>query len=458
VKWKIHFIGVGGIGMSGLAAVSLAKGNAVTGSDLEGNNLIEELCRQGARISRGHDADNVEDDVNLIVRSACICDDNPEVIRGKEMGIPVIFRGEYLKIIMDEAPVSIAVTGTHGKTTTSGLIAHIMEYCGKDPTVIVGGEIESLGSNAKYGQGGILVAEVDESDGSFREISSTYALVTNIEREHMDHYVSMENLIEAYRGFAGLISPQGCFFFNGEDPAASRLSLEVERKRINFGIDGDFQVTCKDPAYAKSIEFDLIFAGMDCGKIKSPLIGRHNVMNLLGAIAVCLSAGLDIQKVSEAVESFSGVKRRFDSMGKAGTVEVIEDYAHHPTEISAVIRSARDYGEGRVVTVFQPHRYSRTHDLAREFLSCFHDSDVLILTDIYSAFEKDAKKIGIRDIFEKIDKNDFDIMEFVEKERIPEYVSEIVRENDVVLVLGAGDIREVSGRILEKIRKKIENT
>ena len=450
---KIHFVGIGGIGMSGLAAVALAKGDTITGSDLESNDLILRLREGGAVIYEGHDAENVTSNVNLIVRSTCIQDDNPEIIKGRELGVPIVYRGEHLKTIMEEAP-AVAVTGTHGKTTTSGLIAHIAESCGKDPTVLVGGEIESLKSNAKYGKGDLVVAEVDESDGSFKHIKSTYALVTNIEREHMDHYGTMKNLIEAYRGFVSHISPGGYFFFNGEDPATARLSHEVKQKRIDFGINGDFQVTCEHVIYAKAIEFDFIFAGMNCGRIKSSLVGRHNVMNLLGAIAVCITMGFDFEKIREAIESFTGVKRRFDSIGKIGTIEVIEDYAHHPTELAAVIGSAKDYGEGRVITIFQPHRYSRTQDLLQEFICSFYGSDILILTDIYSAFEKEADQISARDIFEKIDKNNFERADFVEKEHIPEYVSDIVRENDIVLVLGAGDIMEEAGAIAEKIREK----
>jgi UDP-N-acetylmuramate--alanine ligase len=451
---KIHFIGIGGIGMSGLAAVSLARGKAVTGSDLEINDLVAQLQNKGAVVHEGHDAENVEIDVSLVVRSACIKGENPEVKRAKELGVPVVLRGEYLKTVMEEFSVSVAVTGTHGKTTTSALIAHIMEHCGKDPTALIGGEIEVLKGNAKLGQSDVIVAEVDESDGSFKDVKSTYALITCIEREHMDHYDSMENLVAAYRGFVSGISPEGTFFFNGEDPTLCRLAQEVKAKKANYGINDGFQATCKDLEYRKSIEFDFVFFGINFGKIKSSMIGRHNVMNLLGALLVCMSMGLDFEKVSEAVELFRGVKRRFDLIDKIGGIEVIEDYAHHPTEIAAVIRAARDYGKGRVVTIFQPHRYSRTHDLAQDFINCFYDSNVLILTDVYSAFEGKVEKTGVRDIFEKIDKSSFETMDFIEKERIPEYVSGIVRENDIVLVLGAGDIREISKPMVDKIREK----
>ncbi|MGB2599800.1 MAG: UDP-N-acetylmuramate--L-alanine ligase [Candidatus Omnitrophota bacterium] len=454
MKEKIHFIGIGGIGMSGLAAFSLAKNKAVSGSDLEKNDLTARLGRDGATVYEGHSEDNIADDVKLVVRSACIKDDNPEIVKARRLDIPVISRGEYLKRVMEEFPVSIAVTGTHGKTTTSGLIAHILECCGKDPAALIGGEIEILKGNAKYGRGDIIVAEVDESDGTFSEIKSTHALITSIEREHMDHYDSMENVVKAYREFVSRISPQGTFFFNGEDPTVRHLSREVERKKGSFGINGDFQVTCKGLECTKSIEFDSVVSGVDFGRIKSPLVGRHNVMNILGAIAVSMSMGLGFEKVSEAIGSFSGVKRRFEVIDRVGTIEVIEDYAHHPTELDAVISAARDYSEGRVITIFQPHRYSRTRDLAGSFVNCFYDSNVLILTDVYSAFEDKTEETDIRDIFNGIDKDRFEILDFMEMDRIPEYVSGIVRENDLVLVLGAGDIRKISGAIAEKIREK----
>ncbi|MFQ5953021.1 MAG: UDP-N-acetylmuramate--L-alanine ligase [Candidatus Omnitrophota bacterium] len=450
---KIHFIGIGGIGMSGLAAIALAKGSSVTGSDLSENSLTTQLKNNGASISKGHSPENISPNTNLVVRSACIKDDNPEVAKAGELGIPVISRGEYLKRVMEGFPVSIAVTGTHGKTTTSALIAHILECCGKDPTVIVGGEVNCFGSNAKYGRGDVIVAEVDESDGTFQEIASTYALVTNIEREHMDHYASMDNVINAYKEFVGRVPPQGFFFYNAEDSAVRRLSDEAKCGKIDFGISDNYKAGCKHLKCERSIEFDFVFTGLNFGKIKSPLIGRYNALNLVGAIAVSMQMCLDFDTISEAVSSFSGIKRRFEVAGKVGNIEVIEDYAHHPTEISAVIQAAKDYGRGRIITVFQPHRYSRTRDLAQDFIYCFDDSDVLVLTDIYSAFEDQNEKAEAQDVFNRINKSRFEAMDFVKKEQIPEYVSGIARENDIVLVLGAGDIREVASPIVEMIGK-----
>ncbi len=448
---KIHFIGIAGIGMSALAGIYLAKGSAVTGSDLRPNNLTDELERNGATIHRGHRRDNVDGDVDIVVRSACIRDDNPEIVRAKETGIQVVSRSEFLRKFIEEAPFSIGVTGTHGKTTTSALISHIIEQCGQDPTVLVGGEMECFGSNSKFGRGEMVVAEVDESDGYFRNINTTCAVVTNIEKEHMENFGSLEALTGAYSEFISRISPRGFFIFNGEDPVLSSLTDVVSARKIIFGIDGDFDVTCEDHSYDRSIEFNFVMRGRNYGKVASSLVGRYNLMNILGAMAVCMETGFSFDSIVEAVRTFRGVKRRFETVDRIGNIRVIEDYAHHPTELKAVIRAARDYGEGRVITIFQPHRFSRTRDLAREFIDCFYGSDVLILTDIYSADEEAIEGVALDTICEAMDKSRFEIFRKIGKREIPEFVSAIVKENDIILVLGAGDIRDIAAPLIAMI-------
>ncbi|MFH1552615.1 MAG: UDP-N-acetylmuramate--L-alanine ligase [Candidatus Omnitrophota bacterium] len=453
---KIHFIGIGGIGMSALADIHLAKGGIVTGSDLRPNSLTDELCKKGAVIYKGHDAENIPEDADLVVRSTCIRDENPEIKKARHLGVPVILRGEMLKELIEEVPLSIAVTGTHGKTTTSALVAHITEHCGKDPTVVVGGEMSGFGGNAKFGRGNMIVSEVDESDGYFRNISAQYAVVTNIEREHMENYGSLEKLIDAYREFIGRIPADGFLVFNGEDPVLGRIAGDIAPGKLSFGIDGDFDVTCRRHVHANAITFDLLVRGKNYGRVSSPLIGRYNLMNILAAIAVCMQVGLDFDRIAEAVSSFHGVKRRFDSVGRIGNIEVIEDYAHHPTELRSVIAAARDRSSGRIVTIFQPHRYSRTRDLMREFSDCFYDSDILILTDIYSADEDVIEEVAVRDMYEMIDRERFQTLNLVEKKDIPGFVSGLVRQNDTILVLGAGDISEISGNLVKRIEEKTD--
>jgi len=440
--------------MSALADIQIARGNDVTGSDLRPNNLTDDLSRKGAKIYEGHHSSNVTEDVDFVVKSTCIRDNNPEVKKAIDLGVRIISRGEMLKALMAESPSSVAVTGTHGKTTTSALIAHIAEHSGKDPTVVVGGEIESFGSNAKSGKSGMIVAEVDESDGYFRNIRAKYAAVTNVEREHMEHYGSFENLIDAYREFIESIQEEGFFIFNGEDDILKDIAKDARAKKISFGIGGDFDITCRNYDVKKSIGFDLVVRGENCGRVSSSLIGMHNLKNILAATAVCTQLGLDFSQIAEAVQSFRGVKRRFQTVGSVDGIEIIEDYAHHPTELESIISAAKEYGEGRVVSIFQPHRHSRTHDLSKEFLGCFDKSDILILTDVYSADEDPLHGVGIRDIYEKIDKDKFDALNFLEKKDIPEYVADVVRKRDIVLVLGAGDIREIAGSLVEEIKKK----
>ncbi len=448
---KIHFIGVGGIGMSALAHIMAARGTAVSGSDLTLNNLTEDLAEKGVAIFQGHAAGHLPEDADLVVVSSCIRDSNPELQKARKLNIQVVTRGELLNLLMYEAPVSIAVTGTHGKTTTSSLISYIMEKSGRNPTFVLGGEVQEIGGNAKCGGGDILVAEVDESDGFFREMGCTHGLITNVEREHMENYGSIENLHDAYREFVGRVSSDGMLFYNGEDPVLSDLVTGSSAPITSFGIEGDFDVTCEDQNWEGTISFELLSGGNRLGRIESSLLGRHNVMNILGAVAVSIEAGVEVKDIADAVRTFPGVSRRFDIVGTSGGIEVVEDYAHHPTELAAVIRAAKGYSRGRVVAVFQPHRHSRTNDLAEDFLGCFSDADILIMTDVYSAHEDPAEGVGIRDIWERMDKEKFEIFGFVEKSKIPGYIAGIVKENDTVLILGAGDIREIAVPVLKEI-------
>jgi len=453
---NIHFIGIGGIGMSGLAEIMLSRGKRVTGSDVKGNALTERLKGKGAVIFEGHASEHLPEGTELVIRSSCIRRENPEIKEAELKGISVMTRGELLKEIMENSPLSVGVTGTHGKTTTSSMIAHIMENAGVCPTSIIGGTLEILGSNARDGKGGITVAEVDESDGFFRNMSTGIAVITNIEREHMENYGSMGDLLSAYKEFIGRIYPGGTLIYSGEDAILDFLSRDLPVRTVSFGIGGRHNVSCRIVTCAKSIEIELYVESVLRGMLKSPLIGKHNVKNMLAAYAACSAAGMPFADIAAGFLTFRGAGRRFEKIGKVCGVEVIEDYAHHPTELSAVIRAAKNYSDGRVVAVFQPHRHSRTSDLAEDFVNCFDGSDFLILTDVYSAHEDPVKGLGIRDIFDRIDRSRFREVALVSKEFIPDRVSDLVREGDTVLVLGAGDIREISPLILNSIKHRLE--
>jgi len=452
---KFHFIGIGGIGMSALAKIYLSKGYIVTGSDLRLNNLTDELKRRGGIIYEGHAVRNVPPGTDIAIKSTCIREDNPEILQAKKLGAKIISRGELLREIVTGDELSIGITGTHGKTTTTALISHILQMCKRDPTVIIGGEVELFGGNAKLGAGKIAVAEIDESDGYFRNIRSTSAVVTNIEREHIEHYGSMENLIEAYKEFAHGVSQNGFFVFNGEDPILRSFRKELSTRTISFGLDGEFDVSAKNVKYDKFIEFELDAKNAESRRFTSSLVGRYNLMNILAAVAVCLEMGLSAKEIASALDSFRGVKRRFEVVGIAEGVKVVEDYAHHPTELNSVITAARRYHtSGRIISVFQPHRYSRTKDLKRGFSNCFYTSDILVLTDIYSADEPGEKEVKIENICQNMDKTRFEKVVFLKKKDIPEFICETAKQGDMVLVLGAGDIREVSGKIIDRINRR----
>ena len=452
---KIHFIGIGGIGMSALADILLDQGVTVSGSDKRMNNLTEMLSGKGAVVTEGHSLTNVTKDTDIVVRSTCIREDNHEILQAKLLGIKIISRGEMLKYVIESSGVSIGVTGTHGKTTSSGIISYIAEHAGMEPTVLVGGEMDRFGKNSRLGRGDMVVAEIDESDGYFKEIPVTHALVTNVEREHMEHYGNMENLLAAYESFIEKVSPQGIFVFNGDDEVLSSLAEKTRARKISFGLSGKHDAVCEIKEYKKKIEFDMFLRGKFLGTVHSPLVGLHNVSNILGSATLCVETGMDPETVFEAVGLFTGIKRRFDVVGKVGNIRVIEDYAHHPTELSSAIRAAKDFSEGRVFAVFQPHRYSRTLDLEAEFAGCFYGADIFFLTDIYSADEDPLTGGSLERLFGSIDKSKFEDARIIRKENVPETVSDMVRENDTILILGAGDIRNISGVVTESIRVKI---
>ena len=450
---SIHFIGIGGIGMSGLAKIYLDRGFKVSGSDLNENKLIENLRKEGALISNGHSELNIPKNCALVVKSTCIKSDNPEILRCYELNIPVILRGELLEKTLQIYPDSFAVTGTHGKTTTSSLVAHIMETIGKDPTVLIGGEVDTFGGNAKSGKSSFLVAEVDESDGYFRKLSSKYAVITNIEREHMEHYDSMQDLKNSYGQFIDNIHDDGFLVVNGEDKTIKEVLFGRNLDVLTFGINGDFNISCKNYTSNRMIEFDLLINGVLSGRIKSSMIGEYNIMNILAAVALTYKAVGDLSSVIKAIGTFNGVKRRFDRVGKIGSIEIIEDYAHHPTEIKAVIKAAEKYTSGRVLTIFQPHRYSRTLDLKYEFKDCFSGSTLLILTDIYSAHEDNVKSFSLKELFCEIGVQGVGMMHFMEKEKVADFIATVVKEGDIILILGAGDIRNISASVVYSIKK-----
>ncbi len=448
---KIHFVGVGGSGMSGIAEILVNMGFHVSGSDIKGSETVERLEGLGVDISIGHRPENVEG-ADVVVYSSAVRMDNPEILSAMERHIPVIPRAEMLAELM-RMKYGIAVAGTHGKTTTTSMIATILYHGGIDPTVVIGGRLNSIGSNARVGKGDFLVAEADESDRSFLRLIPTIAVVTNIDREHMENYGTMERVMEAYLQFIESIPFYGLAVLNLDHPNIQSLLPKVNKRYVTYGR------TAQADIRAYNIErkgvyttFYVGYRDETLGKVNLPMPGEHNVYNALASIGVGLELDIPFREIKEALESFSGVQRRFEIKAMVDGIIVIDDYGHHPMEIKAVLRAAREGWEKRIVTIFQPHRYTRTKDLYREFLTAFNDADLLILTDIYPAGEDPIEGIDGRFLFEGIKGAGHRRVFFREKEMICDYLIHKVRPGDMVIFLGAGDIGKVCDEFVCKLR------
>lgn len=450
---KIHFVGIGGIGMSGIAEVLLNLGYNVSGSDLKETEITKRLEKLGAEIYYGHSENNLKN-VGCVVISSAIKKDNPELLKAYSENIPVILRAEMLAELL-RMKYSILVAGTHGKTTTTSLIAHTLHYGGMDPTMVVGGKLNNFGSNAKLGQGSFVVAEADESDGSFLLLSPTIAVVTNIEREHMDHYGSYENLEKAFIDFLNKVPFYGLNVVCLDDPGIQRIISKLNRRVITYGFSKQADVHAQNIKIGRwGSEFDVIFSGENLGRIKTNVLGTHNVLNSLAVICVAIELGLTFENIKHAFENFNGIQRRFQVKGMENGIQVVDDYGHHPTEIKATLDTARKYWDGRIVVLFQPHRYTRTKDLFDEFLTAFYDADVVLVMDIYSAQEDEIPGISGKILAEGIKKHGHKEVYYVgDKESSCDFLKKFLRSNDLLITLGAGDVYKVGENILSWLKK-----
>jgi len=448
---KIHFIGIGGIGMSGLAQVLLSKGYIVTGSDIKPNNLTELIESKGARVYKGHKDSNI-DDSQIVVYSSSISKDNPELREARRRNLRILHRAELLAELMKEK-IGIAVTGAHGKTTTASMISDILIRAGHDPICILGGESASLKGNACIGKGKFLVAEADESDGSHLHLEPMFAVITNIDREHLDYYKNTEDILKTSLLFLEKIQQGGTFFGSIDNDFIRKILLNYDRKFKTFGLSGEADL------YATNIRlnglnsaFDCIYRGERIGTINIKVPGIHNILNALAAILFTLHIGIDFEVIRDALYKFRSAKRRFEIYPDTNGVTLIEDYAHHPTEISATLEACRLLKPRRLVTVFQPHRYTRTKELQDEFGSCFGLSDKLILTNIYAASEPPIEGVSIKNIFDKVMERGLKDAHIMPKENIADYLFDNSRDGDLIAVLGAGDIGEVARDLGERLK------
>ncbi len=455
---KIHFIGIGGIGMSGIAEVLANLGFIVSGSDIKrskNTDRLEQLC--GIRIDEGHSAENVGD-AQVVVYSSAVREDNPEVVHAKELGIPVIPRAEMLAELMVLKPYAVAISGTHGKTSTTSMVATVLGHAGVDPTTVVGGVVAALGSNARLGQSDWFVTEADESDRSFLMLYPTIAVVTNIDKEHMESYKGMDDVVQCFTDFVNKVPFFGAAIICLDDPNVQLIIPNIKRRRVTYGLTAQADISAHEIKYNESYGSTFkVWKGSEIlGDINLPVPGKHNVYNALAAIAVALELEVSFEKIAAAFLTFKNANRRFQFKGEANGITVVDDYAHHPTEILATLSAAKNSAAGRrTVVVFQPHRYTRTQELMDEFALAFNNADVLFVLDIYAASEDPIEGITAEVLTENIKKYGHKNAIYIGSiDTATDLVLEHLQENDLVMTLGAGTVTRVADEIWSKLEDK----
>jgi UDP-N-acetylmuramate--alanine ligase len=449
---QIHFVGVGGSGMSGIAEIMSNLGYRVTGSDQRRNEAIERLERLGAKVFIGHEASHVEG-AHVIVYSSAVSRDNIEVQVARQRGIPVIARAEMLAELM-RLKYGIAVAGTHGKTTTTSMIGAVLAEGRLDPTIVVGGRIRSLGSNARLGQGEYLVAEADESDGSFLKLAPTIAVVTTVDAEHLDHYQTLDAIRDAFVTFVNKVPFYGAAVLCLDQPNIQLLIPRIDRRIVTYGLESGADLVARRLHLSGlTSRFEVFQRGTSLGECTLQVPGRHNVLNALAAVAVALDLEIPFLTVQKALAGFAGVQRRFQVIGQAGNVTVVDDYGHHPVEIRATLAAAKAGFDRRVVVVWQPHRYTRTLHLYQEFLTSFNQADALVVMDIYGAGEAPIEGVSAADLAEAIRAHGHRDVTYLgrDRARVIDHVIDISRPGDLVITLGAGDVSHLGPELLRRL-------
>ncbi|HJP18031.1 MAG TPA: UDP-N-acetylmuramate--L-alanine ligase [Nitrospinota bacterium] len=448
----IHFVGIGGAGMSGIAELLINFGYNVSGSDVAVSEATERLSRLGAKISIGHDAKNLNDAEVLVISSA-IDQNNVEVIKARSEKIPVIPRAEMLAELM-RLKYGIAIGGTHGKTTTTSMVSAVLAGGNLDPTSVIGGKLKSMDTGAKLGKGDFLVAEADESDGSFLRLSPTIAVVTSLDNDHLEFYKNIDETKSAFLQFINHIPFYGVSIICLDDENIQALIPEIEKRFITYGLKGQADYTAKNIQMSEEItSYFVDYHGKNLGKINIKMPGIHNVLNSLAAVAVGLELDIPFESIVQSQGEFSGIERRFQIKNTKKDVLVVDDYGHHPTEIKTTLKTLREiYKEKRIIVVFQPHRYSRTQLLLNDFFTSFYDANLLIIAPIYPAGEKPIEGIGSSLILEGVkDHGQKNVLLLKDKHEIVDYLLHNTKANDVVLTLGAGDIWKVGNEFIDKL-------
>jgi UDP-N-acetylmuramate--alanine ligase len=446
---RIHFIGIGGIGMSGIAEILLTMGYPVSGSDLKRSPVTERLVGMGARVFEGHAAANVAAS-DVVVTSSAVSATNPEVVEARARKIPVIQRAEMLAELM-RLKYGIAVAGMHGKTTTTSMVAAVLAAGGLDPTVVVGGRVNALGSNARLGNSQYLVAEADESDRSFLKLSPVLGIVTNLDREHMDCYRDMEDVEDAFVQFMDRLPFYGAGTACVDNALLRAVLPRVRRRLYTYGesADADFRVSLREKNGDGLVRFEVSYKGETMGPFSLHVPGRHNVLNATAAVAVGVQLGVAPELIAAGLDSFRGVDRRFQIKGAARGVTVVDDYGHHPTEIVATLQAARESGYKRVLVLFQPHRYTRTRDLMPEFAAAFGDADRVEILDIYAASEEPITGVTAEALVKAIGRDG--VSYAASMTEAVDALAREARDGDVILTLGAGSVSQAGLMLLERL-------
>jgi UDP-N-acetylmuramate--alanine ligase len=448
---RLHFVGIGGIGMSGIAEVLLNLRVRVSGSDLHDSRAVERLRTLGSEIWIGHDARHVRG-ADAVVVSSAVGPDNPEVAEARRLRIPVLPRAEMLAELM-RLKFGVAVAGSHGKTTTTSMLAQVLSASGLDPTLVIGGRLNILGSNARLGKGELMVVEADESDGSFLHLAPAIAVVTNIDREHLDHYADFAALQRAFVAFLNQVPFYGLGVVCADDPGVSQILHQLERRYVTYALEAEADLEARDlRVESRQSVYRMHRRGEELGEVRLQVPGRHNVLNSLAAAAVALELGVGARGLCEALSSFSGADRRLQARGEAGGILVVDDYGHHPTEIRATLAGAREHWQRRLIVLFQPHRFTRVAALADEFADCFEGADVVIATEIYAAGEAPIADVSGRNLAARIAARHRG--EVVPVGSVAEAVEEALRRarpGDLLLTLGAGDISKAADMLLRRL-------
>lgn len=448
----VHFIGIGGISMSGLAEILLEEGFTISGSDAKQSALTDSLAKKGATIYIGQKASNLSIRPALVVYTAAIREDNEEFKAAVDAGIPMLSRAELLGQIMDNYEKSIAVAGTHGKTTTTSMISQILLVAKADPTISVGGILESIGGNIRVGGSEVFITEACEYTNSFLHFHPKYSIITSVEAEHLDFFKDIDDIRRSFHEFAGNTSHDGVLIINGQIEALDQITNNLSCSVTTYGL-------CEnDDFYAKNITYNdhacgtytLMHKTEDLGTVSLSVPGRHNVSNSLAAIALCLNLGLPLDVIKKGLLQFGGTKRRFEYKGTKNGITVIDDYAHHPTEVAATLTAARNYPHGRIICVFQPHTYSRTKAFLCDFARVLSMADIVVLADIYAAREKNTIGISSKDLLAELQKNGQESYYFPSFDEIETFLSEKCINNDLLITMGAGDVYLIGEHLLQQ--------